>query len=120
MEKDIQEAYVSYYIAKLLKEKGFNNKCLYVYDINGKFKPFEDEVSNDEEFDCWAPTQQMAMAYLRLLGVYIMIDRSFSVNNSWHYVIDFSNEIHQQTSEPNRSYEMAVEDALQDSLQNIY
>lgn len=65
----ITEEYVTFEIAKLLKEKGFNDDY--------------------PKGDCTqiACTQQMAMAWLRKRGIYIMIDKDFSTIDGWHYFI---------------------------------
>lgn len=66
---NIKEDYVTLEVAKLLKEKGFND--------------------NYPKGDCTqiACTQQMAMAWLRKRGIYIMIDKDFSTVDGWHYFI---------------------------------
>ena len=69
----IEEAYVSFETAKLLKEKGFDEDCQYWYEEDG----LEPVRTNDdygsqsnsshvsEDFICAVPTQQMAMRWLR-------------------------------------------------------
>ena len=68
----IQEAYVSFETAKLLKEKGFDEECWYWYEEDGYFNASNDDygfqsnsdhISND--FICSAPTLQMALRWLR-------------------------------------------------------
>lgn len=68
----IKEAYVSYEVAKLLKEEGFDEECHHVYDGENlewtNILYGEDVLSNSEilDFDVIsAPTQQMAMRWLR-------------------------------------------------------
>ena len=63
----IQEAYVSFEIAKLLKEKGFNEPIRCWYD---NFQDFHEEGMRMSNTDClpptvMCPTCQMAMAWLR-------------------------------------------------------
>ena len=70
----ITEDYVSFEVAKLLKEKGFNEDCLKVY-INGELKNVITKESIGECTHCYnswlypgdatAPTHQMAMKWLR-------------------------------------------------------
>ena len=73
----ITEDYVSYEVAKLLKEKGFNEKCRgcyhYIFDNNDNpivmlekwlAQPHNNDFE-DETFICSAPTHQMAMKWLR-------------------------------------------------------
>ena len=64
----MEETYCSYEISKLLKEKGFNERTLYLYTncdvlqhniVYNKYK-------NSEMLNAYsAPTHQMAMAWLR-------------------------------------------------------
>lgn len=64
----IQEAYVSFEIAKLLKEKGFNEPCRWAYDPNSSsFAKNLSEPRNSElsGYEYSKPTQAMAMAWLR-------------------------------------------------------
>lgn len=63
----MKEAYVSYKISKLLKEKGFNWDTYHYYDEIGRIW-FEDVLCDwnyrtTPEVSC--PTQQMAMCWLR-------------------------------------------------------
>ena len=63
----ITEDYVSFEIAKLLKEKGFN-ECCYGYYYEPKHlshNTFDITNSELEEDSCSAPTLQMAMKWLR-------------------------------------------------------
>lgn len=82
----IQEAYCSYEVSKLLKEKGFNEKCRGGYhcefdDDDNPIVMFEEWMTQpynndfvDEGFLCSAPTQQMAMAWLNeVYNIYIEI-----------------------------------------------
>lgn len=64
----IQEAYVSFEAAKLLKEKGFNEPCRWAYDPNSSsFAKNFSEPKNSElsEYEYSKPTQQMVMAWFR-------------------------------------------------------
>ena len=79
----IKEAYVSFEVAKLLKEKGFNEYCLKNYWSSDKeLHDWKWELSynrnsdgNSNTKDCSAPTHQMAMAWLREIhNIFINID----------------------------------------------
>ena len=69
----ITEDYVSFEIAKLLKEKGFDEICFTWYTGKGKFKQgkntYDDyHMNHFQDMDvakCSAPTLQMAMKWLR-------------------------------------------------------
>lgn len=62
----IEEAYVSFDTAKLLKEKGFDEECFRFYMPTGngrwKYEHYHDFDISDR-IEC--PTQQMAMRWLR-------------------------------------------------------
>lgn len=64
----IQEAYVSYEIAQLLKKKGFNERTLYHYtncDVL-QHNIVYNQYKNSEILNAYsAPTHQMACAWLR-------------------------------------------------------
>lgn len=63
----IQEAYVSFEVAKLLKEKGFDQETTKRYDPSGKLYSYYQNVTvipKGEAYVC-APTQQMACEWLR-------------------------------------------------------
>lgn len=78
----IKEAFVSCDIAKRLKEKGFDGDCFVAYNANGNIESAmelygEETITNGEcsEGDIAAPTQQMAMRWLReAKGIFIKID----------------------------------------------
>lgn len=72
----MNEQYVSFEVAKLLKEEGFDWKVFHFYDENGHLKHREGDCyslynwnypTNDEYGSqyCSAPTQQMACDWLR-------------------------------------------------------
>lgn len=82
----IQEDYVSFEIAKLLKEKGFNNGFCkdsprYYYNMDGQFSG----PSWDTEYT--APTLQMAMKWLRVNYNIHIEPRYFPMPNIYRYVI---------------------------------
>ena len=60
---NIVEDYVSFEVAKLLKEKGFNIPCDYAY--NNKASYFEVDRSNFDEVYCFRPSLAMTMKWLR-------------------------------------------------------
>ena len=68
----ITEDFVSFEVAKLLKDKRFDEECWYWYEEDGYFidsnddygfQSNSDHISND--FICSAPTQAVAMKWLR-------------------------------------------------------
>lgn len=68
-----------------------------------------------------APSYAQVLAWFREYDIDIMIDRSFSMTKSYHYVIvvngDFENLI-QQESVPNRDYYDAANDAINYIIDN--
>lgn len=72
---------------------------------------------NDDDLEHFinAPSYAQVLAWFRDRDIDIMIDRSFSMTKSYHYVIvvngDFYNLI-QQESVPNRDYYDAANDAI--------
>ena len=64
----IEEDYCSYEVAKLLKEKGFDEECIGAYsETNHTITKFEPNVKNSKVGPLMysAPTHQMAMKWLR-------------------------------------------------------
>ena len=126
MEKATED-YVSYEVAKLLKEKGFDWKCLAHWFI-GIDRNFSISVApqnwNEVKTDLdWlsCPTHQMAMKWLRKKGIRICIDYN-NMNGDWYATI--AKEYDGQMSERIRSehftlYEEAVEAALKYVLENL-
>lgn len=137
----IQEAYVSYEIAQLLKKKGFNVPCnsWYMYCGDGSIKEcMLAEPVNYNHYDGFpwtvsCPTHQMACAWLREHGLHI------NANISYDYSVDADgNEVDRwtfwlfeilssfngnliYTEEVNQydSYEEAVESAIKYSLEYL-
>lgn len=58
----ITEDYVSFETAKLLKEKGFDEPCIYVYLKDSGTDIWD---ADKEDIECQKPTLQMAMKWLR-------------------------------------------------------
>ena len=72
----IEEAYVSFETAKLLKEKGFDIICDKIYRIKDQYiVPLAYEMNLKGEGYYLCPTQQMAMRWLReVYGIIIVIN----------------------------------------------
>ena len=73
----IKERYVSHEVAKLLKDKGFNEPCVGYYSPEGKLKLLTYAETNSEWFkNTSAPTQQMACDWIEEeYGIFIQINR---------------------------------------------
>ena len=142
----IKEAYVSFEVAKLLKEKRFNEPCYSYYmttktlhttfhnrvhveeephfnsgDLNGMYDVDESSI----EDICSAPTHQMAMAWLRKIhGIFIAINND-DLDFNWQ-CYDLINRddaldprILSESYAGYKTYEEAVEAALKFSLKNL-
>ena len=120
----ITEDYVSYEVAKLLKEKGFEGVCDYAYSNKGNY--FEIDRSNFDEIYCLRPTLQMAMKWLREVhNIFIVIEphaydyinekNSSYVFSLWHG----DNYCENPLLKDFPSYEQACEEALKFSLENL-
>lgn len=121
----IKEDYVSYKVAKLLKEKGFDEPCRAYYNM-GALK--EDitvprDWSHSNYIDhISAPTLQMAMKWFRdERGVYIQIKRSFNtfLYSALMLKVKDGPELHSIIPSKHETYEEAVEAALKYSLENL-
>jgi len=136
----IEEDYVSFEIAKLLKEKGFNEKCHCSYRkklINNKIVDEEElfvsaylTFTNNELEDkaykdivyCSAPTLQMAMKWLReTFEIHCQIDCPIAASN-WVYGIRDLNQdewIILRNMGNYETYEEACEAAIKYCLEHL-
>ena len=115
------EAYIGFETAKLLKEKGFNEKCEYCYayfDDNDvrvfELKPNKNAQNLAENrYPC--VTQQSAMSYLRKNNIFIDIDTIITTDKKVYYsatVGTIENGWDDIIAEYVETYEEAVEMAL--------
>lgn len=123
----IKEDYVNFETARLLKEKGFNEKVICYYDDGGSLN-----LNKFVEFQCCnqgygssvfaAPTLQMTMKWLRREYNIHIEPRYFPMPNIYRYVIIRSPfTIENIDSHPQyfNSYEQAVEEAIKYCLENL-
>ena len=139
----ITEDYVSFDVAKLLKEKGFNELCRCVYSPEGVFHKSNrtniydyydnallDEVGNSDYF--LAPTQALVMKWLREVhNIHINLDIHwlyFANSKGWMYVIEriLENGVEYIDSKGDENdktfystYEEAAEAAIKYCLENL-
>lgn len=115
----ITEDYVSFEIAKLLKEKGFDEPCVYVYRHDGS----EDIWDADKEVIAYQePTLQMAMKWLREIHkVHIIIDYSvcFSKYSFDAIRLHSTNLTNIEDSFIYDTYEEVAEAAIKYCLENL-
>lgn len=134
----IQEDYVSFETAKLLKEKGFNERLLtfYITDEAKKEGCFQlmaftdDKIDNNYSDHCYlAPTLQMAMKWLREVhGIFIAINivsnttvtmeqryyffKPYKNRRIYNFPLNYSVQLYQ-------TYEQACEEAIKYCLENL-
>lgn len=117
----ITEDYCSFEVAKLLKEKGFDEPVYRGISINNLI--FTKEKPEDFNYElsayCSQPTHQMAMKWLR--------EEKNIIVNVWYNGVDWSAEYYNNEDEnfylitdySCNSYEDAVEVALKYCLENL-
>lgn len=132
----ITEDYVSFEVAKLLKEKGFQAKCTACYysDSSHTFKLISGRINYcNPRFRKYksippynAPTLQMAMKWLRevhKINLYLVpfygFNREYTDNCKWIYEIDFENKGISLNYPKFNSYEEACEAAIKYCLTNL-
>ena len=124
----ITEDYVSFEVAKLLKEKGFDEGCDKFYPINGgEVEELTlDELNYHRSEFIKAPTHQMAMKWLREVhNIFILIEPhsyNYIEEKNSSYVFSFwqgDNYCENPLLKEYYSYEDAVESALKYSLENL-
>lgn len=88
--KQITEDYVSYETAVLLKEKGFDEKCIGFYTCTEKPYFMEASCRNNWTYEKHgsinAPTHQMALKWLREVHK-IVLDIVFETNKGWTFYV---------------------------------
>ena len=122
---NIEEAYVSFETAKLLKEKGFDELCYQKYDSDGELSFNHVGYVNSEkpcdDFYALAPTLQMVMKWLR--EVYnLYIDIRININNSLYSFKIYSVGVSGArafTEYRIKSYEVACEEAILYCLEKL-
>ena len=117
----IHEEICTYEVAKLAKEKGFNEKCYFCYQ-NGVLLEI-DECFNQVDSVCSAPTQSLLQRWLREEKAIAIVLQPYSYNiqrsiYTWIYEIWADNNL-EKTSKSFKTYEQALEDALKYSLENL-
>lgn len=130
----IEEAYCSFEVAKLLKEKGFNYPCRAVYSPKGVVTHYLKEEVRAYDLKGHkklCPTHQMAMKWLReeykiAINIRITCKKVISyVFDIWDFEIIHPNEFVGGTIDLReqqfdfKSYEEAVGAALKYSLENL-
>lgn len=125
----IEENYVSFETAKLLKEKGFDVPCMGRYSVRSKEFHLDCTrlCNNGGLFECSAPTLQMAMKWLREvhnIGIFPstythIVDRK-TIHSYGTAIINLKTyELMTDNYLSNDTYEDAVETAIKYCLENL-
>jgi len=131
----VQEDYVSFETAKLLKEKGFDNEVKSFYGYDSEFKTWEleeddrwDTPNNWGSYYCSAPTLQMAMKWLREVHNIVICTCAYYSddphelshrNNKPYWKIRIMNHIYSRDYDSFNTYEDACESAIKYCLENL-
>lgn len=125
----IQEAYCSYEVSKLLKERGFDEYCRYFYDCETPTnsylsnKGYGEYIHNSKVYDgrnlAACPTHQMAMAWLReVYNIFIIIE-PYSNTSCYFSLWEGDNYYENPLRKSFPSYEETVEEALKYCLEHL-
>jgi len=122
----ITEDYVSFEVAKLLKEKGFDEECIYVYRHDGSEDIWD---ADKEDIACQKPTLQMAVKWLRevhKIGVFpstyaFTVGKNGSAKHVYGTAIINLETYELMTNDlmPMPTYEEATEAAIKYCLENL-
>lgn len=122
----IKEAYCSFEVSKLLKEKGFNWRTQYVYTLDGTGSTPHKIGNWRAKSNIQKPTQQMAMRWLREeKNIFIVIEPhlyDYINEKNKSYVCSLwvgDNYYEYIESRDYPSYEDAIEAALKYCLENL-
>jgi hypothetical protein len=122
----ITEDFVSFNVAKLLKEKGFDELCIFKYSSEGvrmKAGVAIDEWQNSEldDDECSCVSHQMAMAWLREVhGIDVVIEISDpSVKDRKYYCMIWDGNNNSYILDLFNSYEECVEAGIKYCLENL-
>jgi hypothetical protein len=124
--KQITEDYCSFEVSELLKEKGFNEDCHALYDVNTEQLDIKNagDVFNNKQWENYisAPTQSLALKWLREVhNIHCTIDIGYGNKTEYFSNIHStkkSGTLHNETGYYN-SYEESVEAALLYVLKNM-
>lgn len=122
----MNEQYVSFEIAKLLKEKGFDWPTIEYYSLSGGIYRFSEGIAGICGILSYPrPTQQMACDWVeKTYGFFIEVSRHIDINGNYHYfymILDKECKYASSGTHDNNypsKYE-AVEAALQYCLTNL-
>ena len=118
----ITEDYVSFEVAKLLKEKGFDEACPTAYSLVSKTHKVEQRSISEwgKMGQVKRPTLQMAMKWLREIHN-ITIEPHYLYRKEWYAIVSSENPlgIGVYTTNTFNTYEEACEAAIKYCLENL-
>ena len=119
LRENINEDYVSYEVAKLLKEKGFDEICTLAYEDLNQLKVMMNWRVASGYLPC--PTHQMAMKWLREEhNVHIVIEyHEVDEEGFYGWIVKTGSERNHCHQEFSKYYEEAVEAALKYCLTEL-
>lgn len=124
----MKEAYVSFEVAKLLKEKGFDEECTHYYSYeDDELIEYTNGVYSRNSKDCHrytSPTHQMACAWLREVhNIFIEISVSIDLNGNYHFSYTILDKeckyVRRGYTDFDWNYEDAVEAAIKYCLESL-
>ena len=133
----IKEDYVSFETSKLLKEKGFDQNCATYYLDGQVWRHYHGEVIPKDKQIYAAPTQAIAMKWLRevhniVIGVNVLNENNrgntdYSNPDRWWYFWEFTDTkgVYKEELQPDplsneySTYEDAAEAAIKYCLENL-
>lgn len=122
----MDKSYVTLEIAKLLKEKGFNEWCEWVYEDHGATHSTIDadfvghSNSNLESNQYAIPFQSQAQTWLRnRKNVIVIVDYDIVYSKKWDYEIWYDGALRVSSFERYDSYEEALEKGLKEAIDFI-
>lgn len=119
----IQEQYVSFETAKVLKEKGFDEWCQMGYNGEGKLLPFINMENSRllPEYPCKAsaPTQSLVMRWLREVHNIDVTPMFYEVRQCYVYRISVNGKFNKDDIDGFISYEEACESAIKYCLERL-
>ena len=115
----ITEDYVSFETAKLLKEKGFDQNCATYYLDGQVWRHYSGEVIPKGKQIYAAPTQAIAMKWLREVHhIFLSIQQHVDMSYVWYAYMDgFAKGCDRESH--NNTYEQACEVAIKYCLENL-
>lgn len=124
-QEGVKEAYCSYELSKLLKEKGFDGKCYYFHDGEDYLvENTSPENWNEDSYTMSIPTHQMAMAWLRekhhIYAEPIRRGNYDDCLNEYSWIVAKGGTIYRNSTVVDAlSYEEASEAAIKYALENL-